>query len=198
MPRPANPEVRERLLSSGLDLMRREGFAGVGVKDITDFAGVPKGSFYSYFPSKESLVSQVLAHYWAPIEQTLIPLLLDVEVAPAERIRRFFSALADEHESHDFILGCLIGRMSLEMGGSSDETRSELSRILVRWDAAVASCVREAQSRGTAPTTTPPEELAAVIVEAWEGAALRGKVDRSRAPYIRFESIVLPALLGSV
>jgi TetR/AcrR family transcriptional repressor of nem operon len=38
-------------------------------------------------------------------------------------------------------------------------------------------------------------ELASVLIEAWEGAALRGKVTRSRAPYDRFEAVTLPALL---
>jgi TetR/AcrR family transcriptional repressor of nem operon len=47
MPRPSNPEVRKRLLAAGLDLIHLRGFAASGVKDITDAAGVPKGSFYA-------------------------------------------------------------------------------------------------------------------------------------------------------
>ena len=50
MPRPANPDVRRRLLAAGLDLVHSRGFSASGVKDITDAAGVPKGSFYAYFP----------------------------------------------------------------------------------------------------------------------------------------------------
>jgi TetR/AcrR family transcriptional repressor of nem operon len=196
MPRPANPDVRLRLLAAGLELLHRDGYAGAGVTDITDAAGVPKGSFYSYFTNKESLAAEVLTHYWEPIEQGLLPVLLETAEAPAERIRRFFHALADEHESTDFLLGCLIGRMSLELGGSSESTRSELERILGRWDAAIAACVREAQDRGDVSREIPADQLAAVIVEAWEGAALRGKVRRDRVPYERFEHSVLPTLLG--
>ena len=60
MPRPSNPEVRKRLLAAGLDLIHLRGFAASGVKEITDAAGVPKGSFYAYFPSKEAFASAIL------------------------------------------------------------------------------------------------------------------------------------------
>ena len=75
MPRPPNPEVRRRLLAAGLDLVHAHGFAASGVKDITDAAGVPKGSFYAYFPSKEAFAAAILEHYWADIEARLLPIL---------------------------------------------------------------------------------------------------------------------------
>src|SRR5689334_25113252 len=101
MPRPPNPEVRGRLLAAGLDLVRTRGFAASGVKDITDAAGVPKGSFYAYFPSKEAFAAAILDHYWSDIETRLLPILEAKEPAQ-QRITRFFSALADEHEAEDF------------------------------------------------------------------------------------------------
>ena len=64
MPRPPNPEVRNRLLAAGLDLVHTRGFTASGVKDITDAAGVPKGSFYAYFASKEAFAAAILEHYW--------------------------------------------------------------------------------------------------------------------------------------
>src|ERR1700755_3220874 len=132
MPRPPNPEVRKRLLAAGLDLIHARGFAASGVKDITDAAGVPKGSFYAYFPSKEAFAAAILGHYWADIEARLLPLLAADESAP-QRITRFFHALADTHEAGDFLLGCLVGNLSLELGGSSEPVRTGLVRILERW-----------------------------------------------------------------
>jgi len=195
MPRPANPEVRRRLLAAGLDLVHEHGFAASGVKDITDAAGVPKGSFYAYFPSKEAFAAAILQHYWSDIEERLLP-LLDADGSADERIARFFHALADEHESADFLLGCLVGNMSLELGGSSEPVRAELTRILDRWGEAIAGCVRSGQvGTGGIAADLGASELASVLIEAWEGAALRGKVTRSRAPYDRFETVTLPALL---
>src|SRR6478609_2029183 len=185
MPRPSNPDVRRRLLAAGLDLVHARGFAASGVKDITDAAGVPKGSFYAYFPSKEGFAAAILEHYWTDIETRLLP-ILDADGLAQERITRFFHALADEHEDGDFLLGCLIGNLSLELGGASDAVRDQLASILERWDAALTACVRSGQhGSGGVRIDLDAEVLAATLIEAWEGAALRGKVTRSRTPYAR-------------
>ncbi len=195
MPRPPNPDVRRRLLAAGLDLVHARGFAASGVKDITDAAGVPKGSFYAYFPSKEAFAAAILEHYWADISERLLP-ILDAEGAAPQRITRFFHALADEHEAGDFLLGCLIGNLSLELAGASEPVRAVLVSILDRWGGALASCVRAGQrGSGGIRVDLDAGELAAQLIEAWEGAALRGKVNRGRAPYDRFEAITIPALL---
>lgn len=195
MPRPANPEVRRRLLAAGLELVHARGFAGSGVKDVTDAAGVPKGSFYAYFASKEAFAAAILEHYWADIETRLLP-MLDADGSTQERITRFFHALADEHESGDFLLGCLVGNLSLELGGASEPVRTELISILDRWDEALGACVLSGQrASGDIRTDVDAGELASQLLEAWEGAALRGKVTRSRTPYDRFEAVTLPALL---
>jgi TetR/AcrR family transcriptional regulator, transcriptional repressor for nem operon len=195
MPRPPNPDVRRRLLAAGLSVVHGRGFAASGVKDITDSAGVPKGSFYAYFASKEAFAAAILEHYWADIDQRILP-ILDADGPAQERITRFFHTLADEHEAGDFLLGCLIGNLSLELGGSSDAVRDQLTSILDRWDAALTACVRSGQRRsGGVRTDLEAGELAAMLIEAWEGAALRGKVTRSRTPYARFEAVTVPALL---
>jgi len=194
MPRPSNPEVRRRLLEAGLDLVHTRGFTASGVKDITDAAGVPKGSFYAYFPSKEALAEAILEHYWTDIETRLLPILDEDGLAQA-RITRFFHALADDHEAGEFLLGCLIGKMSLELS-SSERVRAELLRILDRWDEALTACVRSGQGgSGGVRADLDAAQLASLLIEAWEGAALRGKVTRSRAPYERFEAVTVPALL---
>ena len=200
MPRPANPEVRRRLLDAGLALVHARGFSASGVKDITDAAGVPKGSFYAYFPSKEAFAAAILEHYWSDIETRLLPILSSGEAGDGtaqQRITRFFHALADDHEAGDFLLGCLVGNLSLELGGSSESVRAELVRILDRWDAALTACVRTGQDgAGGIRADLDAAEVASLLIESWEGAAVRGKVTRSRAPYDRFETITVPALLS--
>ncbi len=187
MPRPPNPEVRRRLIAAGLELVHARGFAASGVKDITDAAGVPKGSFYAYFPSKEAFAAVILEHYWADIETRLLP-ILETDGTVQERIRRFFHALADEQEAGDFLLGCLVGNLSLELGGSSEPVRAELVRVLDRWDAALTACVRSGRrGSGGIRGDLDAGQLASQLIEAWEGAALRAKVTRSREPYDRFE-----------
>jgi TetR/AcrR family transcriptional regulator, transcriptional repressor for nem operon len=190
MPRPPNPEVRKRLLAAGLDLIHLRGFAASGVKDITDAAGVPKGSFYAYFPSKEAFASAILDAYWVDIETRLVP-ILGGDGSMQERITRFFHALANEHEAGNFLLGCLIGNLSLELSSSSEPIRTQLINILERWGNALAECLRSGDLR----EGLDADDVASRLIEAWEGAALRGKMIRSRIPHDRFEADTVPALL---
>ena len=126
----------------------------------------------------------------------LLP-ILDADGPAQARIKRFFHALADEHEAGDFLLGCLVGKLSLELGGSSEPVRAELLRILDRWDDALTECVRSGQGgSGEIRTDLDAAELASLLLEAWEGAAIRGKLSRSRVPYDRFEAVTVPALLA--
>jgi TetR/AcrR family transcriptional regulator, transcriptional repressor for nem operon len=191
MPRPSNPEVRKRLLAAGLDLIHARGFAASGVKDITEAAGVPKGSFYAYFPSKEAFAAAILDAYWVDIETRLVP-MLHGEGPAQERITRFFHALADDHETANFLLGCLIGNLSLELSSGSEPIRTQLMDILERWGGALAECLRS----GDLGEGLDADDIASRLIEAWEGAVLRGKMIRSRIPYDRFEADTIPALLS--
>ena len=95
-----------------------------------------------------------------------------------------------------FLLGCLVGNLSLELGGSSEPVRTELISILDRWGGALAACVHSGQQgSGDFREDLDAGELASQLIEAWEGAALRGKVTRSRIPYDRFEQVTVPVLL---
>lgn len=58
------PNVREQLMEAGLRTLHSQGFNGCAVQDITQAAGVPKGSFYNHFESKEALALAALEMFW--------------------------------------------------------------------------------------------------------------------------------------
>jgi TetR/AcrR family transcriptional regulator, transcriptional repressor for nem operon len=196
MPRPPNPEVRMRLLSVGRDVVLERGFNGCGVQDITEAAGVPKGSFYNYFDSKESFAAEILEHYWESIETRHGPILYDARMKPLARVRKFFHALSQDHFGNGFTLGCLIGNLSLELSNGSDDTRHTLSGLLEQWETALAACLREAQERGELSAAQDADVLAAILIESYEGAVMRSKVEQSGNACERFEKMVLPRLLA--
>lgn len=195
MPRPPNPEVRSRLLTVGRDVVHDRGFNGCGVQDITAAAGVPKGSFYNYFDSKEAFAAEILEDYWQSIEDRHGPILYDARIKPLVRIRKFFRALTDDHGKNDFALGCLIGNLSLELSNGSEEARAKLLALFARWQGAIAACLREAQERNELDRKENTQELAAIVIEAYEGAVMRGKIEQSGEAYDRFEKLVLPRLI---
>ena len=57
----AKQEVRERILAAGKKLFLRKGFTGTTTRDLSREAGIAVGTFFNYFPNKESLGMSILA-----------------------------------------------------------------------------------------------------------------------------------------
>lgn len=195
VPRSANPDVRASLLAAGEQLIHSHGFNGSGVKDFAAAAGVPKGSFYNYFASKDAFVVAVVEHYWSSIEDAYGSILRDGALEPRERVVRFFRTMADDNEVRDFTLGCLLGNMALELADGSSEMRRTLAALFGRFEDVLSECLAEAQHSGDVAPDRDVREVAATLIEAWEGAVMRGKIEQGRCAYERFESIVVPRLL---
>ena len=85
--------MREHLIASGLETLHRQGFSASAVQDITDAAGLPKGSFYNYFESKEALALEVIDRFGKE-QGALGGVLSDESISPVERLRRYFTSLA--------------------------------------------------------------------------------------------------------
>lgn len=198
MPRPANPLVRESLLDAGLTLFHARGFNAVGIKEITDSAGVPKGSFYSYYSSKNAFAAAVLDRFWAGIVRDHGPILTDPSTPPVHRLVAFFEALTRANAERGFAFGCLLGNLALELSDDNGEARLRLAAIMEQWSDLIAACLAQAGSADHVVATTETTDLASMIIESWEGAVMRGRVDQSRAPYDRFLTVSLPRLLGTV
>jgi TetR/AcrR family transcriptional regulator, transcriptional repressor for nem operon len=196
MPRPSNPLVRSRLLTVGRDVVHARGFNGCGVQDITAAAGVPKGSFYNYFVSKESFAAEILEAYWQSIVLRHGPILYDARIKPLARIPKFFAGLSQDHRENGYALGCLIGNLAIELSNASNETQAKLAEVLEKWETALAACLQEAQERNEFDRNRKTRDVAKIIIEAYEGAVMRAKVERSGKPCKRFEEDVLPRLLG--
>lgn len=163
--------------------MLRKGYNGTGVQEITQGAGVPKGSFYHYFESKEDFAIQALGYYYSPRIERFAAALKTSELSPSERILRCYrdlvSYFAKQAEpSHQ----CFIGSLCHEMAEESQPIGYAASVILQRSNQVLADCLREARTLGELPVGQDPVALAGFISAAWEGALLRMKVDRQIDP----------------
>ena len=67
--RKKNNEIKINLIESGLKLFSERGYHGTGIKEIVDSQGVPKGSFYNYFESKEDFIAEIVKHYEGILEK---------------------------------------------------------------------------------------------------------------------------------
>jgi len=188
-------ETRERIVAAGAELIASQGFGATGLNAILAAAGVPKGSFYHYFPSKDDFGLAVIDHYAEAHDARLAATLADGGRPPLERLRAYFAAGVEGMASGGCARGCLIGDLAQELAAHSEAFRARIDAVFRRWEGALAECIGEAQARGEAPTRAAPGELAAFALAGWEGAILRAKVVGSVAPMERFASLFIDEML---
>jgi TetR/AcrR family transcriptional repressor of nem operon len=189
----ARPSMRKEIVEAALEQFHTRGFNAAGVKDITDRAGVPKGSFYNHFDSKEALAIVALEEYGATGR---LQDLADSGVDPLTRLRRHFEAFRDEIVHHGFTRGCLIGNFGAEIADHSDTIRAAVRQGFEKWVAALAATISEAQQAGAVRSDLDPETTARFILGAWEGALLLARADRSAAAFDSFFAVTFGTLLA--
>ncbi len=173
MPRPS---VRGQLVESALEQFHVRGYHNCSVEDITRAAGVPKGSFYNHFASKDALAVEALQQYQA---RSVWRTPDDPDQPPLVRLRRRFETLRDLLVARGCTRGCLIGNMGTELADLNPAVRAEVQASLAFRSAAATELLGEAQRRGELATDADPDILGPFLVDAWEGVVLRAKVDKT-------------------
>ena len=190
MPR---PNTREQIIAAGMKCLVEKSFNAVGVQDITDTAGVPKGSFYNHFESKEALGAEIVARYGD--NETRREILTDPNVPPLQRLRRHFERISARFEDSHFTRGCILGNFSAELSNQSEVIRDSLRRLYERWTKDVEATIAEAQEQGAVSKALTAAELAAFLLDAYEGALLRARVERDNRAFERFMKFAFSKLL---
>jgi TetR/AcrR family transcriptional repressor of nem operon len=181
MPRTADPtDIPERLLGAGLELFLRQGYNATGIQQITDQAGVPKGSFYNHFDSKEAFGAAIIDRYAAYSERSWQRMMRGAPVAPMASIRHVFKQMLEHHARADGASsGCLIGNFAAEVALASELCRERLLAAQLAWRERLAGLIRAGQAHGEIRADMEPHALSALTWSVWEGALLRMKVEGS-------------------
>lgn len=173
--------TRQHLLETGIDLLLRHGYHDLGIAALLQSTNTPKGSFYHHFASKEDYVLQVVDLYMQDVHAALDQCLGDTSRPPLDRIRAFFEASEDKYRNQGY-LGCLLGGLGQELSGISDVFRTRIEQCLDAISRRLAGCLREAAARGELAPGVDPDRHAELLVNCWEGAALRTRLRRDPAP----------------
>ena len=173
---------RENLLNQGVAMLMEQGYHGTGLQEILDAANIPKGSFYNYFGSKENFGAEVIQHYIDPFIDQLTTHLQQSETDALSAIQRYFDELIVELEKNEFKGGCLLGNLMGEIGDTSEICRESLQSAVKRYRDLLQSGLAKAQQQGTVRSDKPAQEMADLLVNTWQGASLRMKIEKSSAP----------------
>ena len=171
-------ETRERLLRSGVEILTEKGFSATGIDLILRRAGVPKGSFYHYFKSKEAFGAALIERYGEYFSRKLERHLSDPTKPPLARLQAFIDEAQAGMAKYDYRRGCLIGNLGQEMGGLPEAFRAQLGAVFADWQARVTRCLSDAQAMGELSAHLDCTQMATYFWIAWEGAVMRAKLER--------------------
>lgn len=173
--------TKERLIAAGMAMLLKHGYNHLGVQELLHATSVPKGSFYHHFESKEDFALQVIDRYMAGVHAGLDACLGDRTLAPLARVRQFFENTREAYRREGY-LGCLLGGLGQELSGVSAVFRRKIEKCFQEIAARISACLQEAIDLGELSRDTDPQELANLLVDCWEGAALRTRLLRDPAP----------------
>lgn len=175
-------DTRGLLLRAGLEVLTEKGFAATGIDEILGRVGVPKGSFYHYFDSKEAFGLALIERYGEFFARKLDRHLRNAALSPQARMHAFVDDAKASMARYDYHRGCLIGNLGQEMGALPESFRLRLRETFEDWQRRTAVCLREAQDAGELSPALDPHQLATYFWIGWEGAVLRSKLEHSPTP----------------
>ena len=173
--------TKQQLLEQGMALLLRNGYSDLGIAAILESTGIPKGSFYHHFKNKEDFGLQAIDLYMQGVHAALDACLVDESLPPLRRVRRFFELVQESYRGEGY-LGCLLGGLGQELSGVSEVFRTKVEHCLSEIARRLATCLKEAVRRGELASGTNPKLMAELLVNCWEGAALRTRLRRDPAP----------------
>ena len=181
-PAPSN-DTRDNILASGQRLMASKGFSAVGLNEILTTAGVPKGSFYHYFGSKdafgEALIEAYFEDYLAEIDTTLAKPDLDM----AQRLMSYFASWQESQSFLDCQGKCLAVKLGAEVADLSETLRAAMNRGTAGIISRLAVAIETGAAEGSLSIDDTPQRVAQGLYQLWLGASVMVKIVRDPQPF---------------
>jgi TetR/AcrR family transcriptional regulator, transcriptional repressor for nem operon len=173
--------TKQGLLEAGIAMLLKHGYHDLGLQALLAETGIPKGSFYHHFKDKEDFALQVIDEYMKHVHAGLDACLGDETLPPLARVRKFFEQVQQSYRREGY-LGCLLGGLGQELSGVSETFRRKVEQCFSEIARRIAVCLEEARRAGDLPAGSDARRLASLLVDCWEGAALRSRLKGSPAP----------------
>jgi TetR/AcrR family transcriptional repressor of nem operon len=196
----AKPPTKQRLIEAGLRMLLQHGYNDLGIQALLDATATPKGSFYHHFADKEDFALQVIDTYMAQVHIVLDQCLSDQSRPPLVRVRHFFEQVQKSYQGEGY-MGCLLGGLGQELSGVSEVFRHKIEECISAIAKRLAGCLEEARTAGEIPADSNVRHIANLLVDCWEGAALRSRLRRSPSSLnamldFFFRSVAAPATVA--
>lgn len=172
-------ESRERLIAAAADLIEFSSYQATSVAAICAAAGVQKGSFYYYFPSKQALVLAMIDDAWDQFKHSVLEPFLGESEPAKDRIERLYRCMYEKQVSHKenlgHVTGCLFGSLAAEASTLDESLRRRLFAIFTQWKEHLARALADAIADGDLNPAYDPEQAAWMVLANLEGMLLLTK-----------------------
>ncbi|WP_251978392.1 TetR/AcrR family transcriptional regulator [Salinicola avicenniae] len=180
---PKTTDVRESILAEGQRIVAGKGFSAVGINEVLAAAGVPKGSFYHYFGSKdafgEALLDQYFVEYLADIDTILRTPGMDM----AQRLMRYWQSWQDNQSFQDCQGKCLAVKLGAEVADLSEAMRLALKRGTAAIIEKLSRAIEAGSKEGSLSIDGTPRDAAESLYQLWLGASVMVKIVRDVGPF---------------
>lgn len=183
-------ETRKLLIDVGTQVIGNQGFNPTGLNSVLQTAGVPKGSFYYYFASKEDFGLAIIDETATEYAELIAGYLQDERYTPLTRIRNYLQSGLERIRDGQCKRGCLIGTLGQELSTQNETFRARLDGVFEGWKQQFAICLQAAKTCDELPADVDVMQLAEFLLSGWQGAILRTKMQQNVAPLEAFISLI--------
>lgn len=185
-------ERKQEIIEKGMVLIHTKGFNGCGVQEIANEVGIPKGSFYNYFKSKEDFVLDILDYYSTFPMEIIKEINTDTGLNPLQKVMTFFRKLIEMNiESKEFSKGCLIGNICQELADQSVEIQMKSESLFKTISTQLGEWLSEGKKQGILSYQGDLYELSDFLLNSMEGALIRMKSQKSPLALEAFMNILI-------
>ncbi|MBU1564481.1 MAG: TetR/AcrR family transcriptional regulator [Proteobacteria bacterium] len=171
-------ETRQHILDTGYKLIVSKGFSSVGLTEILQSAGVPKGSFYYYFKSKEQFGEEIIKSYFSEYLVALENIFQPRGSSAYSRLMEYWQRWIETQSDSCVDQKCLVVKLSAEVADLSEPMRLALlngSSLVVK---RIAQCIEEGIDDGSI-IRADASMTADLLYNMWLGATLMDKLQRN-------------------
>ncbi|RNF30273.1 TetR family transcriptional regulator [Massilia aurea] len=176
-------DVRDNIVAVGQRIMAGKGFSAVGLNEILATAGVPKGSFYHYFGSKDAFGEALLAKYFEDYLAEMDVTLRQPDKTPAQRLVAYFDQWRANQSFEDCQGKCLAVKLGAEVADLSEPMRLTLKQGTAGIVARLAEAIEQGVAEGSLKAEGSAAQAAASLYQLWLGASIMVKIVRDTAPF---------------
>jgi TetR/AcrR family transcriptional repressor of nem operon len=171
-------ETRQHILDTGYRLIVNRGFSSVGLTEILQSAGVPKGSFYHYFKSKEQFGEEIIAGYFKDYLVGIENIFTQGGGSAYSRLMVYWQRWFETQSTACIDQKCLVVKLSAEVADLSEPMRIALMNGSSQTVRHIAACIEAGIVDGSI-ARMDAGRTAELLYNMWLGATLRSKLQRN-------------------